>query len=437
MTTKSLIRERIDAGPLVPTMFLVIAIGFLLNLVDGFDVVAMSVAGPAISSEWGISDDQKGFILSAALFGMAIGAALIAPYSDVIGRRRMILLATAMIGTSMIVTGFIPASVPLMIAIRVVSGLGIGVIMVSGAAIATEFAPERYRNLAVTMVVMGYPFGAMVVGPVAGLIIPHQGWEMLFVYGGAATLVLGAVFFFVLPESVEFLANRPVPTGDDLLRINAILQQLRRAPLPELPLRSQDAPLRAANVASLFQAPHTLDTVFLWVIYFLGFLTVYFLMSWMPSLFVDAGFTRAEGALALTIHNFGAVVGIVIIGVLTTRIRLARPIGLFFMGSAVFLGLLYALKPQSITVLNGAVFIIGVLLQGGFTAVYALAARIYPASIRATGIGWGAGLGRTGAIVSPTVAGFLSVAGWDLYSLSLLFAIPLIIAGILVMRYKV
>jgi MFS family permease len=69
--------------------------------------------------------------------------------------------------------------------------------------------------------------------------------------------------------------------------------------------------------------------------------------------------------------------------------------------------------------------------------MYALAARIYPTSIRATGIGWGAGIGRTGAIISPTVAGFLSAAGWDIYDLSLLFAIPLVVAGVLVMRYKV
>src|SRR5258707_1022173 len=105
MTTTSLIRDRIDSGPFVATMFLVVAIGFLLNLVDGFDVVAMSVAAPSLTSEWGITDKQKGFILSAALFGMAIGAALIAPYSDVLGRRKMILLATVMIGASMIVTG--------------------------------------------------------------------------------------------------------------------------------------------------------------------------------------------------------------------------------------------------------------------------------------------------------------------------------------------
>jgi MFS family permease len=287
------------------------------------------------------------------------------------------------------------------------------------------------------MVIMGYPFGAMIVGPVASFVIARQGWEMLFVYGGAATLSLGAVVFFVLPESVEFLAQKASPSEQNLLRINAILKRLKRESILEFPTRLHDSQVKSANVVSLFENDHALDTLFLWGIYFLGFLTLYFLMSWIPSLFVDAGFTRDQGIFALTIHNLGAVVGIILIGLLTTKVQLAKPIGFFFFGAVIFLALLYLLKPHSTTVLNGAIFMIGVLLQGGFTAIYALAARMYPTAIRATGIGWGAGLGRTGAILSPTVAGFLSAAGWDIYDLSLLFAVPLIIAGIMVLRYKV
>ncbi|MCG8442576.1 MAG: hypothetical protein MI723_12285, partial [Caulobacterales bacterium] len=77
--SRDIIRQRIDEGPVVPTMVLIIGVGFLLNLVDGFDVVAMSVAGPSISADWGISDVEKGWILSSALVGMAIGAAALAP----------------------------------------------------------------------------------------------------------------------------------------------------------------------------------------------------------------------------------------------------------------------------------------------------------------------------------------------------------------------
>jgi len=430
------IRDRIDNGPIAPMMLVVIGIGFLLNMVDGFDVVAMSVAGPSLSTDWGVTDAEKGWILSAALIGMAVGAAILAPYSDVFGRRIMILAATALIGISMVATGFIPQSVSMLIVLRAISGLGIGVIFASGATIAAEFAPERYRNLAVTTVVMGYPFGAMLVGPVAQLVIPAQGWEMLFVYGGAATLVLGILFYFVLPESVEFLASKQTGTAADLAKVNAVLQKIKRRPLDTL-VSEANAEMSSGRVTSLFRDQHAKNTLAVWGVYFLGFLTLYFLLSWIPSLFVDAGFSRREGIAALTQFNLGGVLGILTIGLLTTKFKLAKPIALFFAASAACLLALYAARIQTLVVLNMAILAIGFLLQGAFTAMYALAARIYPTEIRATGIGWAAGLGRTGAIVSPVVAGYLAGAGWDLYALSLLFAVPLFVAGIFVLRFRV
>jgi cyanate permease len=260
---------------------------------------------------------------------------------------------------------------------------------------------------------------------------------MLFVCGGVATLILGIGFLFLLPESVEFLAHRNAVTGRELSKVNAILRKLKRDPLTELPAASDQQRAKRASLTNLFRDGHAIDTVFLWFIYFLGFLTLYFLLSWIPSLFVAAGFSRSAGTFALTIHNLGAVVGIILIGLLTTRIRLAKPIGVFFLGSAMCLACLFVFRPTDLLVLNSLIFLIGILLQGGFTAMYALAARVYPTAIRATGIGWGAGLGRVGAVVSPILAGVLSTAGWDLYSLSLLFTLPVLLASLLVVRFKV
>ncbi|MEM8935724.1 MAG: MFS transporter [Pseudomonadota bacterium] len=434
-TSKDEIRARIDDGPVVPMMVVIIGIGFLLNLVDGFDVVAMSVAAPSISEDWGITAAEKGWILSAALVGMSIGAAFLAPLADVFGRRLLVVAATALIGVSMIVTGFIPQSVLAMMAVRVVAGLGIGIIFANGAAIASEFSPDKYRNLAVTLVVMGYPFGAMIVGPIADYVIPIFGWEMLFVFGGIATLVLGVGIYFVLPESVMFLASRGKNPEKNLAEINETLAKLKRPPLESLALpKAQDAP--PANVSSLLSGEYRTPTLVLWSIYFLGFLTLYFLLSWIPSLFVNAGFSMSQGIYALTLNNMGAVVGIVAIGLITTHTKLAKPIGIFFAGSAVLMIVLYQFRVEDLFMLNVSIFAIGLLLQGAFTAMYALAARVYPVEIRATGIGWAAGLGRTGAIVSPIVAGYLVGAEWSLFGLFLLFSAPLVVAAILVLYFK-
>ncbi|MCG8442371.1 MAG: MFS transporter, partial [Caulobacterales bacterium] len=151
---------------------------------------------------------------------------------------------------------------------------------------------------------------------------------------------------------------------------------------------------------------------------------------------VDSGFTQSQGVFALTLNNMGAVLGIVVIGVIVTYTALAKPIGLFFAGSAVLMVALYHFKFENLLFLNVTIFTIGLFLQGAFTAMYALAARVYPVEVRATGIGWAAGLGRTGAIVSPIVAGYLAAGDWDLYNLFFVFSIPLFIAAALVLRFR-
>lgn len=432
------IREKIDTGSFTPMMLVIVFIGFMLNLVDGFDVVAMSAAAPSLLTEWDVSRSELGPIFSSALIGMAIGAALIAPLADRFGRRLLVIIATIAIGLSMIAVVLIPKgnlALPLMIAIRFISGLGIGVIFASGAAIASEFVPEKYRNLAVTLAIMGYPFGAMFVGPVANLVIPLQGWEMLFVYGGIATLAMGVIIFFVLPESPEFLANKE-PTDETLDKLNRVLLVLKREAFNAMPKRESKPNIESAKVSSLLTREFRTSTLALWTIYFMGLFTIYFLLSWIPTLFVDSGFSRAQGINALTLLNLGAVIGILLIGILITNVKLAKPIAIYFLVAAVLLVALYLWRPNGLIALNIFIFCIGLSLQGAFTAIYALAARVYPATIRTTGIGWAAGLGRVGGIVSPVIIGLLAASGWDMFSLFLLSAVPLIIAGILVLKFR-
>ena len=432
------IRERIDSGSIAPMMLVIVFIAFMLNLVDGFDVVAMSAAAPSLLNDWGVSRSELGPIFSAALIGMAIGAALIAPLADHYGRRSLVTFSSIVIGVSMVSVILIPEgdfALLLLIAVRFISGLGIGVIFASGTAIASEFVPDKYRNLAVTFAIMGYPFGAMLVGPVANFVIPSQGWEMLFVYGGIATLVLGAIVFLVLPESPEFLANKE-PSQGALRQLNRVLGLLRRAPFNELPNQDSSVRLAPAKVSSLLTNEYQVRTFALWTIYFMGLFSIYFLLSWIPTLFVDTGFTRAQGINALTLHNLGAIAGIIVIGFLTTKVRLAKPIALYYFAAAVLLVALYMWRPTGLVALNVFILVIGLTLQGAFSATYALAARAYPAAIRTTGVGWAAGLGRVGAIVSPIAIGLLAARGWDMFSLFLLSAIPLIVAGILVLRFK-
>jgi len=133
-----LVRARIDAGPTVPLMWLVVFLGFLLNLADGIDVVAMSVTAPSVAVSWGLERSALGSLFSSALFGMAIGAAGLAPLSDRLGRRALLVAAMFVVGLSMLGISWIASSgsVALFAMLRFISGLGIGIIFGSAPALA-------------------------------------------------------------------------------------------------------------------------------------------------------------------------------------------------------------------------------------------------------------------------------------------------------------
>ena len=99
--------------------------------------------------------------------------------------------------------------------------------------------------------------------------------------------------------------------------------------------------------------------------------------------------------------------------------------------------IIFAISPNQQTLLLVIIFLVGILQQGGFTGLYAVAAKLYPTEIRSTGIGWAVGLGRSGAVIGPAVAGFLIAAGLSMSGNYVVFALPMLIGGFISYRLKV
>ena len=332
-----LVRARIDEGPVAPLMWLVVALCFLLNLADGVDVVAMSVAAPSVASEWGLARGALGPLFSAALVGMAIGAAGLAPLSDRLGRRRLLVSAMFLIGLSMLAVSLIAdsKSIAVFAVLRFLSGLGIGIIFGSAPALVSEFMPGRFRSLAVSVVVMGYPVGAVLAGPIANALIPEFGWASVFTAGGLLTLFMGVLTWALLPESPEFLAGRAGYWPDRATEVNKLLGRMRRAAISDIASVVPAVP--TISVVAILTPERRVRTLALWLIYFMGFLAMYFMLSWIPTLFVDSGYTRVQGIDALTGFNLGALPGILLLGFLTTRLPLVSLLSLFFLAAAAVL----------------------------------------------------------------------------------------------------
>jgi MFS family permease len=191
-----------------------------------------------------------------------------------------------------------------------------------------------------------------------------------------------------------------------------------------------------SNVRKLLGDAFYAKTIMLWITFFLSLTTLYFLMSWTPKLIEDAGHPASVGRDAFFLMNLGGVLGIYLLGWMSTRWRLTNLVSLFLVAGAIGM-VIFAMAPNQLDLLMVIIFFTGVLQHGGFTGLYATAAKMYPTEIRATGIGWAIGLGRSGAVAGPAVAGYLIAAGLGMSANFYVFSVPLAIGGLFAYFLKV
>ncbi|MBP18114.1 MAG: hypothetical protein CMQ21_04400 [Gammaproteobacteria bacterium] len=437
------IAELIDRGRISYQQILIVLLCLIFNMVDGFDITAMAVTVHQIGEDMQLGADKLGLVFSFSLAGMMLGAMFLASLSDVIGRRTMIILSLLLVGSTVLMTAW-ANSLIMLIALRFVSGLGAGAMLASVATLAAEYSPERFRALSVTAVTAGYPLGAMMTGLVASSVMPDFGWQGMFIAGGSITIGLALLAFLLIPESLQFLSKKQ-PKGA-LNKVNATLTRLSRETLSALPAIDERGSIVEADRQNILEKMFSLltpelrrSTLILWMSFFLCISTLYFLMSWVPKLFINLGYAPEVGNMAFSVFNFGGVLGIITLGYLASRWMLSSLITIFTVISAVLMWVFAAAASFDAgqLILMILIFVIGFSLQGGYTGMYAVAAKIYPIEIRSTGVGWAIGLGRFGAVIGPGIAGYMIAGGLSITTNFLTFAIPMLIGGILAFQLRV
>ncbi|OWJ79378.1 MULTISPECIES: MFS transporter [Haematobacter] len=403
---------------------MIVGLCFLLNAIDGMDVVILSYIAPVLTTDWQLSPERLGIVFSASLAGMVVGCFFVAPLADHWGRRPLILASLTIITGCMIASGF-ARNVAELLVLRLVIGVGVGAILASMAAIAAEFAPVKERALAVSIMTAGYPLGAMLTGLAMAPLLPQFGWHMMLLGAGIISLIALPIVWLVLPESIDFLIRRQPRNA--LTRVNGVLTRLNHAPIAALPPR----PAKAGNlnIGQIFAPGRIRATIALWIGIFMGFMSLYFVISWITKLASGAGLSLDKAIYVGAILNFGACLGTIAMGKLSTVFPQSRVGAIFLIVAAAMLVVFGTVAmPLPVVLINA--FLMGVAIYGGFNAFYGLAASLYPAAVRSTGIGWAMGVGRFGAVVGPTFGGMLIGAGASLSTVMIVFAIPLVIAAI-------
>jgi len=422
-------RLAIRDGRMTSFQLMVVLICVVLNMVDGFDVLAMSFTAPLIAREWGVEPATLGVLLSAGLVGMGAGALFISPIADVIGRRAVVILSVVIMSVGMFASAATTGVLELWLC-RFATGLGIGGVLASGNTLLAEYAPTRWRDFVISTMVIGYPVGAIIGGSIFAILVSLYGWRSAFVFGGLASTVLLPLILLYLPESLDFILSRR--RADTLGQVNSVLGRLGRpslTALPDLPREETDT----KAVIGVFEPRFIKSTLLMVLSFFMLMFSFYFVLSWTPKNLVDLGFTVEQGIFALVLLNLGGIFGGLAFGYFA-RLSSARTLAPYMLFGLFVVIVAFGMVRTGVIAMMAGAFIVGFFLMGSMAGLYIILPYVYPPKVRNTGTGLAIGIGRVGAMVGPYLAGLLIAAGWDRVAYYSVLALPVLISA-LAIRY--
>lgn len=422
----------IDAAPLGSVQFTGILLCGLVAMLDGFDTQSIAFVAPLITEQWDVNPGAFGPIFAAGLVGILVGQFVAGPLSDRYGRRRVILGCTLLFALLTLATTQ-AESMQMLLALRFLTGLGLGGATPNIIALTAEFSPQRVRATAITVMFAGFPLGAAIGALLSTAMIPAWGWQSVFVLGGAIPLLLLGPLYAWLPESVQYLVAARRPQQQVRALLDRLVPTRERTSWEDYVLAEKR--VEGAGLPLLFRDGRAARTLLLWITFFMSLLMIYFLMSWLPLALRVSGVTLTSALTASVFLNTGGAIGGILLGRLIDRRDPATVLSVVYVVAGISAASIGLLAPNPYA-LMASVFIAGFCTIGGQTAMNALTASIYPTQVRATGLGAALGFGRFGSIVGPIVGGTLIAAAIPVPRLFMLAAIPAVFAclALLVLR---
>ena len=408
-------------GPLQVRVFVLCMICLIM---DGFDVQAMGYVAPAVVEDWKISRGVLGPVFASANLGVLVGSLVFSMVADKIGRRPVLISATLFFSAMAIATAY-AQNVQQLLWLRFIAGIGMGCIIPNATALVGEFSPKQSRVTFMMCITVGFTAGAALGGFVAAWMIPAYGWRSVFVFGGIVPLVISLIMIWGLPESLQFLAvsgrNRTALARwlrklDPTIRID-----------PSTAFVTNEESRGGVPFVHLFRDGRTGATVLLWVVNFMNLLVLYSLSNWLPIVVAGMGYNTQTAVLVGTVLQVGGTIGTFGLAWLIARGGFIPMLAATFAVATASIALI-GQPGISLVLLTVIVFVAGWGVIGGQPGINALSATFYPTYLRTTGVGWGLGVGRIGAIIGPYLGGRLIEWQWGTQQLFWAAAVPALVS---------
>ncbi len=399
--------------------------------IDGFDMYFFGKMLPAIADGLGVSPVGMTGVVTAQQVGMAIGAFLMPPLADRIGRRPVLALCLATFGILSLWAAY-STSVVMMAWLRGISGIFFSAMLPIGLALLSEMTPRRRRASFISIALVCFSCANVATGAMTAWLLDIYGWQIGFWLGGLLPL-LALPLIFLIPESLPFRVTR----NPNDPRIGEVIRRID----PTVPLvggetfhlgeRAKSS--KKLGPLAMFSAPYRLKTAILWCACFLAMGNIALLANWLPTYFQElGGVPIQEFAKYMIIGFLGGALGTLTMGWLMDRVNPYTLIAAFFFGDALALAALGWLPAGTV------IFVVGLIVWnycqvGGQTGINTLATLGYPPEMRSSGIGWAGGSGRIGGIAFPFAGGFALNALLPLQTIMLFIAAPAVIIALLIL----
>jgi SP family galactose:H+ symporter-like MFS transporter len=402
-----------NSGRFVYVVAIVSALGGLLF---GYDTGVISGAILFIEKDYALSNLLVGIVVSAVLIGAVIGAAVAGYLADLVGRRKMIIVAAIVFILGAIGTALTP-NVLLLIAGRIIVGLAIGIASMTAPLYISEVAPANARGSLVSLNQLAITIGIVVSYLVDYALAPTQGWRSMLGLAAIPALIL-ALGMLPLPDTPRWLMNHNEPEkarvvlnrirvgGDAEKELGEIQKSLKeqKAGRAELLTPIVKPALIIGVALAIFQQVTGINTV----------------IYYAPKIFQFAGISSSSAAIFSTL-----LVGVVNVAFTVVAIILLdrvgrRPLLLVGLAGMVFsltlLGVSFYLS--NLAVLQGPLATAGLMVYVASFAIglgpvfWLLISEIYPLKVRglamsiASEANWGSNL-----IIALTFLTFIQVLG--------------------------
>jgi putative MFS transporter len=367
---------------------------------------------PAVSSLWGLTNQETGLLASSAMIGYLFGAFFAGTVGDLIGRRAVMMHALAIYSVATLVAAFAPGW-KFLFAWRVIASFGTGAESAIIAPFLAEFVQRKYRGRFIGSLSGFFSFGFVFAALLGYFVVPHfpQGWRVVQIVTALPILML-LWWRRSLPESPRWLIQRgrAAQAAAEVQRIEGWLTPAERASLP--PPQSVDVPRGgvaqggtfAKNLAALWSAPMARTTLMLWMLWIAITFSYYGFFTWIPTLLVKQGMTITKSFGYSIIIYLAQIPGYYSAAFISEKVDRKWTIVIYMLLGGASAYLMSQARSDAAITLAG--FSLSFFMNGTYAAIYAYTPELYPTAFRTTGMGVASAFGRIGGLSAPIVIGY-------------------------------